>query len=170
MKSIEERLEALEKAVFTHVAAKEEKELHSTPFSKRVENFISENTERFSASSIMHVSANLHKESSKSTIQMTSIDDVIDDESDEDLLALCSAFSSKIRVSIVRSLAKEQASSGELSERLALQGGHLHHHLKELIRTGFVKKDNSGNYHLTDHGYDAFLTLGALNRRLRYER
>ncbi len=44
------------------------------------------------------------------------------------------------------------ASESELAERLGLKGGALHHHIKELLLTGLLKKEGRGKYKTTKFG------------------
>lgn len=100
--------------------------------------------------------------------QLTSLFTVDEEESDEQIEALCNVLASKQRIAILRHLTKNEYSSGELVELTKMAGGHLHHHLKELLINKFIYKNENGKYVATNHGLNVYLTIAALNRRLRY--
>lgn len=110
----------------------------------------------------------INEQPSKSSIQVTSFSTLYEEENDNDLAAICNVLSSKQRLVIIRILAKQDLSSGELMKAANMAGGHLHHHLKDLQNKGFVVKQDNGKYAATDFGLNAYLTVASLNRKQRY--
>ena len=110
----------------------------------------------------------INEQPSKSSIQVTSFSTLYQEENDSDLASICNVLSSKQRLVIIRILAKQNLSSGELMKATKMAGGHLHHHLKDLQNKGFVVKQANGKYAATDFGLNAYLTVASLNRKQRY--
>lgn len=102
-------------------------------------------------------------------IQSTDMSSLIKEERDDEIIEICNALSSKQRITILKHLCKEELTSGQLSERTGLAGGHMHHHLRELQGKKLVEKREKGKYAASDYGIDAYLTVAAMNRRLRYD-
>lgn len=100
--------------------------------------------------------------------QLTSLFTLDEEEPDEDIELLCNVLASKQRIAILRHLTKNEYSSGELVELTKMAGGHLHHHLKELLLNKFIYKNENGKYVATNNGLNVYLTIAALNRRLKY--
>ncbi|MCT4542170.1 MAG: hypothetical protein N4A63_01365 [Vallitalea sp.] len=110
----------------------------------------------------------LHNNCESGDYQLTSLLVLDKEESDEDIGELCNVLSSKQRICILRHLTKNKYSSGELVKITQMAGGHLHHHLKELLLNKFICKNENGKYTATNHGLNVYLTIAALNRRLKY--
>ena len=100
--------------------------------------------------------------------QVTSLYTLTDEEQDSELAAICNVLSSKQRLSIIKILARQSLSSGELVTMTQMAGGHLHHHLKDLQSKGFIIKNDNGKYETTNFGLSAYLAVASLNRKRRY--
>ena len=100
---------------------------------------------------------------------LTSFKTLFNEENDEDIAKLCSALSSKQRIIILKNLWKNKLSSGELAVLTGMTGGHLHHHLKDLLSLGLIVKEDSGKYTATNSGVNAYITAASLHRRLSYD-
>lgn len=111
----------------------------------------------------------LHDKDNAGNYNLTSLFTVDKEEDDEAIEGLCKVLASKQRICILRHLSKNQYSSGELVEITQMAGGHLHHHLKELLFHKFIFTTDNGKYAATRLGIDTYLTIAALNRNLTYD-
>lgn len=100
---------------------------------------------------------------------LTSFKTLYGEESDEDIAKLCSALSSKQRIMILKNLSNNKLSSGELATLTGMTGGHLHHHIRDLLSLGLIIKEDSGKYTATNFGINAYITAASLHRRLSYD-
>lgn len=105
---------------------------------------------------------------SSGQFQATSLHALLKDENDEKIARLCSVLSSKQRLSILRLLIDDNLSSGELVKLTGMPGGHLHHHLKDLLRIDLLEKDENGKYQVTVVGINVYMTIASIYRRLSY--
>lgn len=169
-----ERVERLEKAVFER-EVKEVKNQDSTleesfnDFVSDINDKLSSLKNQFEKDDSIIFQAVLNNNGGVNH-QLTALSVLDNEEKDEDIELLCNVLSSKQRISILRHLAKNEYSSGELVELTKMAGGHLHHHLKELLVNKFICKKDNGKYIATDQGINVYLTIAALNRRLRYNK
>ncbi len=92
-----------------------------------------------------------------------------DEEADEGVARLCSVLGSKQRISILKHLSLIDMSNGELAEATGMAGGHLHHHLRDLLSLALVEKRDDGHYFATEAGINTYLTVAGLHRRLAYD-
>lgn len=90
------------------------------------------------------------------------------EEEDEDVALLCSVLASKQRVGILRLLTLQGLSSGELAEAMHMAGGHLHHHLRDLLKIDLVEKGDDSKYSATSKGIAAYATVALLYRKLSW--
>ena len=85
--------------------------------------------------------------------------------SDEEMVAFASAFTNSGRLKIMRAVSRSGRTSAELSEETGLVGGQLYHHLKELVRGGFVLQQDRNSYVLSPQiGKSAYLGMHLLAR------
>lgn len=88
-------------------------------------------------------------------------------EADEDLVRFAVAFTNPGRLRIIRALARDRHTSSELSVETGLVGGQLYHHLKELMRSGFVIQEARDSYMLSPWiGAPAYLGMNLLTRTI----
>ncbi|MDT8719682.1 ArsR family transcriptional regulator [Clostridium sp. 19966] len=168
------RIEKLESAVFGKNAI--EKQGTVLPLSDNFNNIVKEVNENLKSlkvhfkdeDSIIFQSV-FHNKDAANDYQLTSLFVLDEEEPDEEIEALCNVLSSKQRICILRYLTRNQYSSGELVELTKMAGGHLHHHLKELLLNKFICKNENGKYTATNQGLNVYLTIAALNRRLKYD-
>lgn len=104
-----------------------------------------------------------------SSVHLTNFKTLFEEENDEDIAKLCSALASKQRILILKNLVLGRLTSGELSELTGMTGGHLHHHIKDLLNLGFIEKDASFKYYATEFGVNAYVTAASMHRRLSYD-
>ena len=168
------RIEKLENAVFGKSFI--EKQDTDLTLSHNFNNTVKEVNERlkklkvhFKAEDSIIFQSILHNNNDAGDYHLTSLFVLDEEEPDEDIEALCNVLSSKQRICILRHLTKNEHSSGELVELTKMAGGHLHHHLKELLLNKFICKNENGKYTATNHGLNVYLTIAALNRRLKYD-
>ncbi|QSX05671.1 hypothetical protein JYG23_13545 [Sedimentibacter sp. zth1] len=167
------RIEKLENAVFEKKTIEHQDTV--LPLSDNFNNTVKEVNEKlkslkanFKEEDSIIFQVVLHNNNTKGDYHLTSLFVLDEEESDEDIETLCNVLSSKQRICILRHLTKNEYSSGELVELTKMAGGHLHHHLKELLLNKFICKNENGKYTATNHGLNVYLTIGALNRRLKY--
>lgn len=175
--NIIKRIDKLEEAVFnkkTNVITN-----IKTSSSNDFEYLFKETIKEFDTK-LLNIKSNFKKEDSiifQATIcnnekhgnyHLTSLFTLDEEEPDEELELLCNVLSSKQRISILRNLTKNKYSSGELVKITNMAGGHLHHHLKELLNKNFICKTEKGKYTATNLGINVYLTISALNRRINY--
>lgn len=101
--------------------------------------------------------------------QVSSLHVLRDEEDDEGVARLCSVLASRQRISIIKHLTRASMTNGELAEATGMAGGHLHHHLRDLISLSLVEKHHDGRYLATEAGINTYLTVAALHRRLTYD-
>ena len=101
----------------------------------------------------------------EASFHVTRLETLACEERDEDVARLCNALSSRQRVGIMRLLCSRALSSGELVEMTGMAGGHLHHHLRDLLALDLLTKDSDGRYVSTAEGLQTYLTVSALQRR-----
>lgn len=167
------RIEKLETAVFGKKTIEQQDTV--LPLSENFNNIVKEVNEKlkslkvnFKEEDSIIFQAVLHNNNANEDYHLTSLFVLNEEEPDEDIEALCNVLSSKQRICILRHLTKNEYSSGELVELTKMVGGHLHHHLKELLLNKFICKKENGKYTATNHGLNVYLTIAALNRRLKY--
>lgn len=90
------------------------------------------------------------------------------EEHDDEVARLCRALSSPQRIGLLKQLCQRSLTSGELVEISGMSGGHLHHHLRDLLNLTLVEKIQDGHYRATTAGTNAYLTIAALHRCLSY--
>lgn len=174
IKDILERLEKLERTVYGQGYEKKENKSNTLEedFSDAV-NDINNRLEclrdNFDGDDSFVFQAVFHNASKDREYHLTSLKTVENDEKDDDIESLCNVLASKQRIGILRYLTRGEYTSGELVELTNMAGGHLHHHLKELLLNKFIFKTESGKYKATRQGINVYLTIAALNRRLKYE-
>lgn len=81
----------------------------------------------------------------------------------------CLALSHEHRINLLKTLTEGEKTTSQLSDAVGLEGGPLYHHLKELINAKFVVLKERSVYKITPQGFDAMMTITALNRRNRYQ-
>lgn len=81
----------------------------------------------------------------------------------------CLALSHEHRVNLLKTLVCGEKTTSQLSDAVGLEGGPLYHHLKELISAKFVTQKERSVYMITQQGFDALMTITALNRRNTYQ-
>ncbi|WP_055669884.1 ArsR family transcriptional regulator [Desnuesiella massiliensis] len=174
IKELIKRIEKLESAVFEKSSI--EKQETALPLSNNFNNTVKEVNEslkkikaHYKDEDSIIFQAVLHNKNKAGDYQLTSLFTLDEEEPDEDIEALCNVLSSKQRICILRYLTKNEYSSGELVEITKMAGGHLHHHLKELLSNKFICKNENGKYTATNQGLNVYLTIAALNRRLKYD-
>lgn len=174
IKEILKRLEKLESIVYGQDYEKKEKKTSTLEeaFSdvvNDINNTLEGIRNNFEEDDSFIFQAVFHNETNTKEYQLTSLKTLEKEEKDDDIEALCNVLASKQRICILRSLTKDEYSSGELVELTKMAGGHLHHHLKELLLNKFIFKTESGKYKATRQGLNVYLTIAALNRRLKYD-
>lgn len=177
MNSIEDitkRLERLEKAVFGVVdTGKCTKETTLEEDFIKSMNAINEELicvkNHFEEKDIIILQAIMTNEKTTGDYHVTSLFTLSEEEDDDEVARLCSALSSKQRIYILKHLAQNEMSSGELASVTKMAGGHLHHHLNELMNNNMIYKTNCGKYTATRDGINTYLTIAGLNRRLEYD-
>jgi len=88
--------------------------------------------------------------------------------SDEDLVLFATAFTNAARLRILRTLSHGERTWADLSQDTGLVGGQLYHHLKELIRSGFVIQKNRNTYAISPWvGKPAYLGMNLLARSIQ---
>ena len=79
------------------------------------------------------------------------------------IVNIVSPLTNEKRIDILRLILKERTvSMSKLSEKTGMEGGELYHHLKELIRNGFIKLVRRGTYTLTTKGEIALIIVSGL--------
>lgn len=173
IKEILERLEKLEKIVFGQSYENNENNKKLETDFSNVVNDINNRLEclrdNFDGNDSFVFQAVFHNENKDREYHLTSLKTVENDEKDDDIESLCNVLASKQRICILRYLARIEYTSGELVELTNMAGGHLHHHLKELLLNKFIFKTENGKYKATRQGINVYLTIAALNRRLKYD-
>lgn len=168
-KNILERLERLERAVFKEDIHKEDSvNADFMDLMGKVINLIMPFREDYKEKDWLVFQAILPGEGSRADAHLTSFFTLCEEEKDEDVARLCGVLASKQRISIMKEVALNSHSSGELAETMGMAGGHLHHHLRDLLSLGLIKKDDEGRYSATHFGINAYMTAAALHRRLSY--
>ncbi len=84
------------------------------------------------------------------------------DELDEAISELLAPLSNNLRIKILKELSKGSKSFTQLEQEIKIQGGHLQHHLKYLIKANYVEK--KGDYHLTTSGLIILKYLNNLSK------
>lgn len=64
-------------------------------------------------------------------------------------------------------LIKRDMSASEISEKLKINGGQLHHHLDELLKAHYIRKINRGHYSIDMDGWRALFTVMQLGHCMR---
>lgn len=166
------RLEKLEAAVFGEKHDKPEiinTEINFEEVCKEIIKLLTPLKAEFSKDDLLMFQAVIEDEKHTTDAHLTSFKTLYEEESDEDIATLCSALSSKQRIVILKNLWKNKLSSGELAALTGMTGGHLHHHLKDLLTLGLIIKEDSGKYAATSFGINAYVTAASLHRRLSYD-
>lgn len=101
-------------------------------------------------------------------MQISQLTTLMEEEDDDSVARLCGVLSSRQRIAILRQLVEKPLSSGELADSTGMAGGHLHHHLRELLHLGLLRKTDIGHYVTTNIGVNVYLTVAALHRSLFY--
>ena len=79
------------------------------------------------------------------------------------IVELVSALASEQRIAILRVVVKEgSVGVSRLSEKTGLEGGELYHHLRELVRKGFIRLVRRGVYGSTFKGESALAVVSGL--------
>jgi len=86
--------------------------------------------------------------------------------SPERVAKLVAPLSSRQRVAILKALIEGPKTPSELSRITGMRGGELYHHLKELIRSGYVEARGRGVYALTFKGEAVFSVVAGLASHL----
>lgn len=170
-KDILNRLEKLEKAVFGSTQSYSGEAHAEDTFEKistKIVNLLNTLKQNFKENDRIIFQAILTNKST-AELSLTSLNTLYSEENDEDIAKLCSALSSKQRLTILKHLCKEKLTNGELSSITGMNGGHLYHHIKDLLALDFIRKDSSGKYSATDFGVNAYITAASLHRRLSYD-
>lgn len=169
-----QRIERLENAVFNKDCTENNQAVLN--LDANFENIVSEINDHlqnlkphFEENDSIIFQAVLHNKDDIGNYNLTSLFTVDKEEDDAEIESLCKVLASKQRISILRHLSKNQYSSGELVELTQMAGGHLHHHLKELLFHKFIFTTDTGKYSATKLGVDTYLTIAALNRKLNYD-
>lgn len=88
--------------------------------------------------------------------------------SDEDLILFATAFTNVARLKILRTLSHGDRTWADLSHETGLVGGQLYHHLKELMRSGFVIQKSRNIYAISPQvGKPAYLGMNLLARTIQ---
>ena len=116
-----------------------------------------------------YISHTILKDENKFETQISWLEVLLEDDS-KSMAKFCLALSNEHRINILKSLAKGPKPSSEIAEYVGIEGGPLYHHLKELINARFVEQIKRSKYGITKEGFDAFLTIGAMNRRNTWEK
>ncbi|MEM1578837.1 MAG: winged helix-turn-helix domain-containing protein [Archaeoglobaceae archaeon] len=83
----------------------------------------------------------------------------------EEIAEKLSSISNPIRIRILKVLAMGKKSYAELERITSIRGGHLHFHLKILIKSGYVTQETpQGKYMLTNEGLKIFKLLYQLGK------
>jgi len=82
---------------------------------------------------------------------------------------MLSPLAHESRGRILQALYEKPLGSSGLTEATGLRGGNLHHHLKELLYSDYVRQQE-GAYALTGLGRQLFLTLASLASRIVQDR
>lgn len=90
----------------------------------------------------------------------------LDEESPAAAARLAAVLGNEQRLRLMQILAAGEKTSSELAANLGLKGGPLYHHLKELAAMHLVEQQARNRYLLTEAGYDAWMTIRALHRRV----
>lgn len=110
-----------------------------------------------------------NKKINSGRFQTTSLQMLLKEEHNEKIAQLCSVLSSKQRLNILKLLIQDSLSSGELVKLTGMPGGHLHHHLKDLLKIDLLKKDEDNRYEVTERGISVYLTIASIYRQLSYD-
>ncbi|RLE58276.1 MAG: hypothetical protein DRJ35_08175 [Thermoprotei archaeon] len=79
------------------------------------------------------------------------------------IVELIAPLTSEQRINILRTLLKHrQTNMTQISKETGLEGGELYHHLKELLRRGFIKTIRRGVYTITMKGEISLIIVSGL--------
>lgn len=161
------RIEKLEKAVFGETIRNTDDEFADTLI--KIEKILEPLKCSCSLDDWIMLQAIVSSKNCSKSAHLTSFKTLYAEESDEDIAKLCSALASKQRILILKELSIKKLTSGELTEITGMAGGHLHHHVRDLLSLGLIEKEASGKYTATDFGLNAYITAASLHRRLSYD-
>lgn len=169
-KDIGQRIEELEKAVFGE-STKNEKDINNkfTDTLTKIEKILQPLKSSCDFDDWIMLQAIVSSKKCFENAHLTSFKTLYAEESDEDIAKLCSALASKQRIFILKELSMSKLTSGELTAITGMAGGHLHHHVRDLLSLGLIKKEASGKYAVTTLGLNAYITAASLHRRLSYD-
>lgn len=169
-KDIIKRIEKLEKAVFGEVTKNEEDiDNEFTDILIKIEKVLEPLKSKCSLDDWIMLQAIVPSKKCSKNAHLTSFKTLYAEESDEDIAKLCSALASKQRILILKELSMRKLTSGELTAITGMTGGHLHHHVRDLLSLGLIEKEVSGKYAATTSGLNAYITAASLHRRLSYD-
>lgn len=169
-KDILKRLERLEKAVFPQ-NTKNQNEIKNefTDALNKIEKILEPLKLKYSLDDWIMFEAIIPDEEHGVNAHLTSFKTLCSEENDEDIAKLCSALASKQRILILKQLSQNKLASSELTAVTGMTGGHLHHHIRDLLSLGLIEKEASGKYSATTFGINAYITAASLYRRLSYD-
>lgn len=79
------------------------------------------------------------------------------------IVELIAPLTSEQRINILRTLLRHrQTNMTQISKETGLEGGELYHHLKELLRRGFIKSVRRGVYTITMKGEISLIMVSGL--------
>ena len=79
------------------------------------------------------------------------------------IVNIISPLTNEQRINILRIILRERSvSMSQLSKETGMEGGELYHHLKELIRRGYIKLVKRGTYTITPKGEIALIIVSGL--------
>lgn len=169
-KDIIKRIEKLENAVFGEAVRNEEDiDNQFADILIKIEKILEPLKTKCSLDDWMMLQAIVSNKKCSKNVHLTSFKTLYAEESDEDIAKLCSALASKQRILILKELSIKKLASGELTAITGMTGGHLHHHLRDLLSLGLIEKEASGKYAATTFGLNAYITAASLHRRLSYD-
>lgn len=169
-KDIIKRIEKLEKAVFGETSKNEEDiDNQFTDILIKIEKILEPLKSKCNLDDWIMLQAIVSSKKCSKNVHLTSFKTLYAEESDEDIAKLCSALASKQRILILKELSMRKLTSGELTILTGMAGGHLHHHVRDLLSLGLIEKEGSGKYAATTFGLNAYITAASLHRRLSYD-
>ena len=169
-----DRLERLEQAVFGGSTGLKHNELdiqaEAYGVFARVNELISPYVECYQEGDrlILQTISSMNNGKAGLTAQISWLSKLVIEEDDGEVAKLAGVLSSKQRVGILRRLTRNELSSGELAEQTGMAGGHLHHHLRDLMHLDLLEKSEDGRYRATEKGVNTYMAMASMHRGLSY--
>lgn len=166
-KDIIKRIEKLEKAVFGEATKNADDKFTDTL--TKIEKVLEPLKSKCGLDDWIMLQAIVSSKKCSKNAHLTNFKTLYAEENDEDIAKLCSALASKQRILILKELSTRKLASSELTAITGMTGGHLHHHVRDLLSLGLIEKEASGKYAATTFGLNAYITAASLHRRLSYD-